>query len=163
MIGEWEHIVSGHVVLMGNAISALQRPVMLCFVMEYRWEMCMKKISNSNFATRKRHVHIEQTIIYAKKIFNMKLINFHYNTKNNINKYYLAQHVEWQYMGNDLVLYNTLFDSVVIAKPKSIESGIMFVKALEDGCDDIISLIKNSFIQSPKAVYSLLVNKKIIE
>ncbi|MBO8458889.1 MAG: hypothetical protein IAA73_00925 [Bacteroidetes bacterium] len=93
----------------------------------------------------------------------MKLINFHYNTKNNINKYYLAQHVEWQYMGNDLVLYNTLFDSVVIAKPKSIESGIMFVKALEDGCDDIISLIKNSFIQSPKAVYSLLVNKKIIE
>ena len=93
----------------------------------------------------------------------MKLVNVHYNTKNNINKYYLAQHVEWHCEGNDLVLYNTLFDSVVIAKPQSIEDGITFVKALENGCDDIISLIKSSFDQSAKAVYSLLVNKKIIE
>lgn len=93
----------------------------------------------------------------------MKLVNVHYNTKNNINKYYLAQHVEWHCMENDLVLYNTLFDSVVIAKPKSIEGGITFVKALENGCDNILPLIKSSFDQSPKAVYSLLVNKKIIE
>ena len=39
----------------------------------------------------------------------------------------------------------------------------IYYKALENGCDDVISLIKSSFDQSPKAVYSLLVNKKIIE
>lgn len=93
----------------------------------------------------------------------MKLINVHYNTKNNITKYYLAQHVEWHCMENALVLYNTLFDSVLIAKPKSIKDGITFVKSLENGSNDIITLIKSSFDQSPEAVYSLLVNKKIIE
>ena len=50
----------------------------------------------------------------------MRIVNIHYNTRNNINKYYLAQHVEWHCEENDLVLYNTLFDSVVIAKPQSI-------------------------------------------
>lgn len=93
----------------------------------------------------------------------MKIINVHYNTENNINKYYLAQHVEWHCEENNLILYNTLFDSVVIAKPKNIEKGVKFIKTLEDGCSDIISLIKQAFDQSPEAVYSLLVNKKIIE
>lgn len=93
----------------------------------------------------------------------MKIITVHYNTKDNINKYYLAQHVEWQYAEDDLILYNTLFDSVVIAKPKGVEEGITFCKTLENGCCNIISLIKQTFEQSPEAVYSLFVNKKIIE
>ena len=93
----------------------------------------------------------------------MKVINVHYNTKDNINKWYLAQHVEWRFIEQDLVLYNTLFDSVVIAKPKSVEEGTAFVKTLEKGCTDIISLIKQAFEQSPEAIYSLFVNKKIIE
>ena len=121
------------------------------------------RISSSNFVTQKGTVHIKQETIYVKRIISMRIVNIHYNTRNNINKYYLAQHVEWHCEGNDLVLYNTLFDSIVIAKPQSIEGGISFVKALENGCDDIISLIKSYFAQSPKAVYSLLVNKKIIE
>lgn len=93
----------------------------------------------------------------------MKIINVHYSTKDNINKYYLAQHVEWKWVEDGLILYNTLFDSVVIAKPKGAEEGIAFVKSLEIGCSDIISLIKHSFEQSPEAVYSLFINKKIIE
>lgn len=93
----------------------------------------------------------------------MKIINVHYHTKDNINKYYLAQHVEWQCVGDNLILYNTLFDSVVIAKPKNIKEGIAFVATLEKGCSDIISLISQAFEQSPEAVYSLFINKKIIE
>lgn len=93
----------------------------------------------------------------------MKIIKVHYNTKDNIHRYYLAQHVEWQCAGDNLILYNTLFDSVVIAKPKGIEEGITFIRTLENGCSDIISLIKQAFEQPPENVYSLFVNKKIIE
>ena len=93
----------------------------------------------------------------------MNLINVHYNTKNNINKFFLAQHVEWRFVENDLWLYNTLFDSVVIAKPKNKEEGIGFIEALEVGCEDVMTLIGNTFAQNPKAVFSLMMNKKIIE
>ena len=93
----------------------------------------------------------------------MNIVYVHYNTKDNIDKYYLAQHVEWRFKGRNLMLYNTLFDSVVVAKPKSIEAGEKIIRALEFGCEDVMSLIKETFEQSPEAIYSLMVNKKIFE
>ncbi|MEG2095195.1 MAG: hypothetical protein RRY73_00800 [Alistipes sp.] len=93
----------------------------------------------------------------------MKIINVHYNTKDNISKFYLAQHTEWHFIGRNLMLYNTLFDSVVIAKPKSIEVGMAFIEALKTGCEDVLVLIGEAFDQPSEAIYSLMVNKKIIE
>lgn len=93
----------------------------------------------------------------------MKIINVHYNTVNNIGKFYLAQHVEWRFTDCGLILYNTLFDSVVVAKPKNRDAGMAFIEMLETGCEDVLKLIRQTFVQSPEAVYSLMVNKKIIE
>lgn len=93
----------------------------------------------------------------------MNQIKVHYTTKENVNLFYLAQHVEWRFDDKDILFYNILFDSVVIAKPKSRQAGIAFVHALESGCDDVMDLIEETFDQNPQAVYSLMVNKKIIE
>gem|GEM_PF-4383845 len=38
-----------------------------------------------------------------------------------------------------------------------------FIEMLETGCEDVLKLIRQTFVQSPEAVYSLMVNKKIIE
>ena len=93
----------------------------------------------------------------------MKIITVHYNNRTNINQYYLAQNVEWQMRDNILLFYNTLFDSVLFAKPKSETLGLSFVEALENGCTDVLTLIEQTFDQSAESVYSLFVNKKIIE
>lgn len=93
----------------------------------------------------------------------MKMITVHYNNEINLNKYFLAQNVEWQMKDNTLLFYNTLFDSVLFAKPKSEYLGLSFVKALENGCVDILQLIEETFDQPADSVYSLFVNKKIIE
>lgn len=93
----------------------------------------------------------------------MNSIKVHYNTQDNINKFYLAQHVEWRFTDNRLMFYNTLFDSVVFTQPGNSDGGIAFIEILESGCEDVLLLIKQTFNQPPEAVYSLLVNKKIIE
>ncbi len=93
----------------------------------------------------------------------MKQIYVHYNRETNINMFFLAQNVEWKIIDSDLMFYNTLFDSVLIVKPKNIELGTFFVEKLEQGCTDVLSLIEKTFNQSPQSVYSLFVNKKIIE
>ena len=93
----------------------------------------------------------------------MDRIVFHYNSVDNINKYYLAQHVEWYFKEQKLLFYNSLFDSVVITKPQSIEAGKTFVSALERGCDNIMALIIDTYSQSAEAIYSLMINKKVIE
>ena len=93
----------------------------------------------------------------------MKIITVHYNNRTNINKYYLAQNVEWQIKDNTLLFYNTLFDSVLFAKPKSKDLGLSFVESLENGCIDILALFEKTFDQPAESAYSLFVNKKIIE
>lgn len=93
----------------------------------------------------------------------MKQIYVHYNKEANINMFFLAQNVEWKFIDSDLIFYNTLFDSVLIVKPKNIELGTFFAEKLEHGCTDVLSLIEKTFNQSPQSVYSLFVNKKIIE
>lgn len=93
----------------------------------------------------------------------MKIITVHYYNTDNISKYFLAQNVEWRIIDTELMFYNTLFDSLLVAKPKNPDLGLSFVKALENGCADVLSMIRQTFEQPAEAVYSLFVNKKIIE
>ena len=93
----------------------------------------------------------------------MKIITVHYNNTDNITKHFLAQNVEWRIINTELMFYNTLFESVLVTKPKNPGLGLSFVETLENGCSDVLSLIKQTFDLPADAVYSLFVNKKIIE
>lgn len=83
--------------------------------------------------------------------------------KENIGLYYLSQHVEYSVNGRDIMFYNTLFDSLLLASAISDEAAARFVKELEKGCHDINALIKECFDKDPESVYTLLAQKKVIE
>lgn len=86
-----------------------------------------------------------------------------YFSKENIGLFHLSQHVEYSVSGKDIMFYNTLFDSLLLADFNSDEAAERFVKELERGCQDIVSLIRECFDKDAESVYTLLVQKKIIE
>lgn len=86
-----------------------------------------------------------------------------YFSKENINLYYLSQHVEYSINGKDVMFYNTLFDSLLLANFKSNESALRFIKELEKGIHDVLMLINDCFDKDAESIYILLVLKKIIE
>ncbi|MBP3353841.1 MAG: hypothetical protein J6L02_04225 [Bacteroidales bacterium] len=86
-----------------------------------------------------------------------------YFSKENINLYYLSQHVEYSINGKDVMFYNTLFDSLLLANFKSNESALRFIKELEKGIHDVLMLINDCFDKDAESIYTLLVLKKIIE
>lgn len=99
---------------------------------------------------------------YTKKIMRNILYSNYFNSEN-IGLFYLSQHVEYSVKDNDVMFYNTLFDSLLLADFKSNELAVKFVKELEKGCKDILSLIGECFDKDAESVYTLLVQKKIIE
>lgn len=84
-------------------------------------------------------------------------------TNENIDLFHLSQHVEYSVNGKEVMFYNTLFDSLLLADFKSDESAVRFVRELEQGCHDILSLVSECFDKDAESVYTLLVQKKIIE
>lgn len=86
-----------------------------------------------------------------------------YFNKENINLFYLSQYIEYSVNGTDVIFYNTLFDSLLLAGFKSHELAVKFVKELENGCQDILSLISECFDKDAESVYTLLVQKMVIE
>lgn len=86
-----------------------------------------------------------------------------YFNNENIGLFHLSQHVEYSVRGKDIMFYNTLFDSLLLANFKSDEAAVRFVRELERGCQDILSLISECFDKDAESVYTLFVQKKIIE
>lgn len=86
-----------------------------------------------------------------------------YFNNENIGLFHLSQHVEYSVHGKDIMFYNTLFDSLLLANFKSDEAAVRFVRELERGCQDILSLVSECFDKDAESVYTLFVQKKIIE
>ena len=91
------------------------------------------------------------------------MLKVNYISEQNLDAFYLAQHVEFKASGTELWLYNSLFDSVLLASMKTEQAVFDFVSSLENGVADIIGLIEKCFSQNPDDVFKLLVQKKIIE
>lgn len=103
---------------------------------------------------------------HLNRLFRFTMRNILYSNffnKENIGLYYLSQHVEYSVNGRDIMFYNTLFDSLLLASAISDEAAARFVKELEKGCHDIHALIKECFDKDPESVYTLLAQKKVIE
>lgn len=86
-----------------------------------------------------------------------------YFSTDNIGLFYIAQHVEYNIDHHEVVFYNTLFDSLFLASMKNEACARKFVGTLEKGCGDILSLISECFGKEAQSIYTLMVQKKIIE
>ena len=93
----------------------------------------------------------------------MNRLYTNYFNSENIGLFYLSQHVEYTVKDSDIMFYNTLYDSLLLAALKSNECAVRFVRELENGSQDILALIAECFDKDAEAVYSLLVQKKVIE
>ena len=87
----------------------------------------------------------------------------HYFSADNIGLFYLAQHVEYHIDRHEVVFYNTLFESLLLASMKDEACARKFVSTLEKGCSDVLTLISECFDKEAPAIYTLLVQKKMIE
>lgn len=87
----------------------------------------------------------------------------HYFSADNIGLFYLAQHVEYHIDRHEVVFYNTLFDSLLFASMKDETCARKFVSTLEKGCSNVLALISECFSKEAPAIYTLMVQKKMIE
>lgn len=110
-----------------------------------------------------KDVEMPVDIIINILIFMKNILYSNYFNSENINIFFLTQHTEYSIDGRDIMFYNTLFDSLLLANFKSADLALRFVKELEKGCRDIHNLISECFDKDVNKVYALLVQKKIIE
>lgn len=84
-------------------------------------------------------------------------------SETNSSKYCLALHAEAHIVGNRMMCYNSLFDTVVWLSFPNEEKAGLFIEGLTMGVEDIYEHIEKHSSLSPKDVYTLLAQKKIIE
>ncbi len=93
----------------------------------------------------------------------MNAIRIHCISPQSLERTYFTPNVIYQENGKDLLFNNTLFDTVLFVSAKDESAAHRFVQELELGCNDIITLIKETFNLDARSIYSLLVNKKVVE
>lgn len=86
-----------------------------------------------------------------------------YITIGNLKLYHLSQYVEYKIKKEEIMFYNSLYDSVLFAGLKGEEEARYFVDELRKGVVDIQVLINKCFGINPEEVYKVLVHKKMIE
>lgn len=93
----------------------------------------------------------------------MNVIHTHIITSDNIDTVTLCPSVEYQLRDNQLMFYNTSFDSVFLIQGKSNNLCRYFVTQLETGTSSIESLVKECFNMNAKDIIVALYQKRIIE
>jgi hypothetical protein len=77
--------------------------------------------------------------------------------------FYLSQHVEYKIENNQIMFYNTLFDSVLFLTLKPNDNAGIFVDKLKNGVDNIQAYIASYFPINSDSVYKVLIHRRVIE
>lgn len=93
----------------------------------------------------------------------MNVIHTHIITVDNINNVTLCPSVEYQVRDNQIMFYNTSFDSVFLIQGKSNDICQYFVNQLEIGTSTLYSLVKECFNMNSNDIIVAMYQKRIIE
>lgn len=93
----------------------------------------------------------------------MNVIHTHIISSDNINNVTLCPSVEYQVRDNQIMFYNTSFDSVFLIQGKSNDLCCHFVAQLEKGTPSINGLVKECFNMNAKDIIVAMYQKRIIE
>lgn len=93
----------------------------------------------------------------------MNVIHTHIISADNVNDVTLCPSVEYQVRNNQVMFYNTSFDSVFLIQGKSNELCRHFVAQLELGTSSIEGLVKECFNINDEDVIVAMYQKRIIE
>ena len=84
-------------------------------------------------------------------------------TEKNRQLFGLSPHVEYRAEQNQIMFYNTLFDSALPLALKPDGSAEIFAEELRKGVDNIEAFLTAYFPANSEDIYKILVHKKIIE
>lgn len=93
----------------------------------------------------------------------MNIVHTHIVSAANIDNVTLSPTVEYQVRDNQLMFYNTAFDSVFILQAKSNRHCNHFAHELEVGTPSIKSLVAECFNMNPDDIIVAMFQKHIIE
>lgn len=93
----------------------------------------------------------------------MNVIHTHIITSDNVYNVTLCPSVEYQIRNNQLMFYNTSFDSVFLIQGKANVLCRDFVTQLEAGTPSIEDLVKKCFNMNAEDIIVAMYQKRIIE